>query len=86
MQLSDNGTYYQIRILTSKEQSSGFLDVYKYIPGYKYSCILFFKCQNVSEEERPEPKNSNQARNFPKTSLCKTLKLMKIFKFFIWNT
>ena len=58
--------YDQIKILTSKEQYSGFLDVYKYVPSYMYSCILFFKCQNVSEEEIPEPYNSNQGRNLQK--------------------
>ena len=71
MQLSNNGTYDQIKIVTSKEQSSGFLDVYRYIPSYMYSYILFCKCQDVLEEETSEPYNSNQGRNFVKTSLSK---------------
>ena len=71
MQLFNNGLCDRIKTLTSKEQSSGFLDVYKYIPGCMYSCILFFKCQNVSEEQMPETYNSKQDRNFVKTSPSK---------------
>ena len=72
MQLSNNGMNDQLTILTSKEQYNGFLEVYKYIPSYMFSCILIFKCQNVPEQEIPEPYNSNEGRNFAKTSLSKS--------------
>ena len=41
MQLPNSGTYDQIKILTSKDQASGFLDTYKYIPFYMYRNSIF---------------------------------------------
>ena len=66
MQLTNSGMYDQIKIVTSKEQSSGFLDLYKYIPSYMYRNSIFQmpKCLRRG--------NSRILQFKPRQKFCKT--------------
>ena len=62
--------HHQIKILTSKEQSSGFLDVYKYIPSYmcRHSIFQMLNCLRRGNVRTLQFK---PRQNFVKTPLWK---------------